>query len=216
MNGPRPEYKYILSIDIGIKHLALLLTECTKEYIFEDIVWFELIDITRFHHLDDDAKRTCNLYHSKTIADWLSHVMYLHGELFDMVDHILIERQPPQGHTSVEQILFFKYRDKAILISPRSVHKFFGWTPDIDYEQRKEKSVQILKYRLEKSSRDWLLPQLDALTRQHDISDAFIQTCFFLHYKYISERLVGQRGSNSHELSFLDKFTYKSKFYCMI
>lgn len=212
-NGPRANCKYILSIDIGIKHLALILVECTDEYIYEDIIWFDLIDITKFQHLDAESKKTCHLYHTKTIADWLSHVMYLHSELFDMVDHVLIERQPPQGHTSVEQLLFFKYREKSVLMSPRSIHKFFGWSITVDYNQRKEKSVEILKYRLCNSTRPWLLNELNRFERQHDISDAFLQVVFFLHHKYIQTKIQKDTCTGeSNVLSFLDKFRFQ-KYY---
>ena len=210
MYEPNSNFNYIVSVDVGIKNLALVLIEYTKEYIFNDIVWFELIDITQHVHLDSESQIDCKLFHSKTITDWLLHVMYLHNELFEYAQYIIIERQPPRGHVAIEQLLFFKYREKAILISPVSVHRFFGWSAEVNYEQRKEKSVAILKYKLEKTNRPWLHTELNKLKRQHDISDAVLQTLYFLYKKHeqltIEKRLKQYRDNS--ELPFLEKFRH--------
>jgi len=176
--------KFIMSIDIGIHHLALMLLEMNPDFTFQDIVWFELVDITQFHHLDEEAKKNCPLKHSKTVSDWLSHITYLNQEAFMLAEHVLIERQPFQGHTAVEQLLFYQFRDKAVLISPRSVHKFFGWGPQIDYEQRKERSIRVMQYKLKSTTRPWLQTEFDALSRQHDVSDALTQALFFLYNRH--------------------------------
>ena len=174
-------YNYIVSIDIGVRHLALLLLETEPQtHKLHDIIWFELIDITAFQHLDDNPTE-CKLPHTRTFADWLSHIFLLHHELFDIATTILIERQPPQGFVVIEQLLFFHYRNKAVLVHPRSVHSWLGWRRDVAYEQRKVKSVQYLKYHLTKSSRTYLCKELEGLTRQHDVADAFGQAMFFLH-----------------------------------
>jgi hypothetical protein len=47
-------------------------------------------------------------------------------DFFEMADFILIERQPPMGLTAVEQLIFSRWRDKAILVHPRSMHKYFN------------------------------------------------------------------------------------------
>lgn len=174
-----PNYKYILCIDIGINHLAFVLLEITKDFDCNDIIWFDMFDITKHQHLDKESEKKCELYHTKTIADWLSHIFYLHHELFEHVDYILIERQPPTGLVAVEQLIYFKYRNKSILIHPKKVHSFFGWKDE--YEQRKEKSVKVFKYRLEKSQRIYLLDQFNRFERQHDISDAYILSTVFLN-----------------------------------
>lgn len=188
---PVEKYRYLLSIDIGIKHLGMILLQCNQDYSINDIVWFELVDITEFHHLDVASEKTCELFHCKTMADWLSHIFYLHSELFDLSEYILIERQPPQGHVSVEQIIFFQYRKKAVLLHPRSIHKFFGWNSsicaDIDYDKRKERSEEIFRYRLSKTERTWLKEAWEMLPRKHDISDAYLQAVYFCHNKNLME-----------------------------
>lgn len=204
-------YRYLLSIDIGIKHLGMILLQCNQDYTIHDIVWFDLIDITQFHHLDKTSKKDCVLFHCKTMADWLSHIFFLHTELFDLCEHILIERQPPHGHVSVEQLIFFHYRKKAVLIHPRSVHKFFGWSSSLDYDMRKNKSESIFEYRLKKTERTWNLQVWEKLPRKHDISDAYLQAVFFCHGKNFAYRQTCV--SDNTELTMLDKFRFSEPEY---
>lgn len=206
---PNKELRYILSIDIGIRNLAMVLLECEKDYQIRDVIWFELIDITVFCHLDKESRNNCSLYHTRTISDWLSHVVYLNTELFELCELVLIEKQPPQGHVCVEQLLFFQFRKKAVLIYPRSVHKFFSWGPEVDYESRKKKSIEILLHRLEKTERSWLYENLENMPRKHDISDAYIQAVYFLSKKrreYLSTN--SNLDEKDDKLGFLNKFKF--------
>jgi hypothetical protein len=191
----RPEnYDYIISIDIGIKNLAIVLIEITPSREFSQIIWFENIDITDFGHSRDWPIHECQLYHDKTVCDYLEHIFYIHHEIFRISRHVLIERQPIQGITSVEQLIFSRFRDKAILISPNSMHKYMGWKDNnYDYEKRKQMSV-LLAYRYinaatpgKETYRPWNIENFDNLiklekigeARAHDIADAI---CLFLFW----------------------------------
>lgn len=218
------EFDYLVSVDIGIRHLALLLLEYDKTTnTVKDLVWFELIDITKFHHLDLQSEKNCIIPHSKTISDWLQHLFHLHHELFALAKNILIERQPIQGHVAIEQLFFHQFRDKAILIHPRSVHRFFNWNRNkLSYEQRKVESVKILQYRLERTARPWLKSSYEKLERKHDISDAYIQAVFFLHRKQfdsgcrilkIDDNLTSSTSTLSSSVALLNKFQYTPYVY---
>jgi len=160
----------ILSIDIGIKHLALVLSSVTNCYDFKEILWVNLIDITIF-----DCKSDCKLHHDKTFADWMLHVMERYNEIFNKANFILIERQPLNGFVAVEQIIFGYWREKSILISPNSVHKFFNMNC-YDYDGRKNMSINI-------SSR-YVCPEIqkeiNKYERKHDICDAILFTIFWI------------------------------------
>lgn len=159
----------VLSIDIGIRHLALTVVSVDKEnYTFKDCKWADLIDITVFHCLPD-----CKLHHDKTFTDWINHVLVKYREIFEKVDVVLIERQPPSGLVVVEQMIFSAYRNKSILISPNSVHKHFS-IGIFDYDKRKEYSVQIAsKYIGEDLIKNY--------ERKHDISDTILFALFWTH-----------------------------------
>ena len=169
-----PQQIFILSIDIGIQHLAMVLSSTTTDYHFQEIIWMELTDITIF-----TCDKNCKLHHDKTFADWMLHILEKYYNIFKQATHILIERQPPQGLVVVEQILFGSWRDKSILISPNSVHKYFS-IGDLDYENRKIASVNISKKYI---TSDSLKTQLLNCDRIHDISDCILFTIFWLSKK---------------------------------
>lgn len=164
------DYKTVLSIDIGIQHLAMVLSSISKDYTFQEILWMDLIDITLF----TCDKKTCKLHHDRTFVDWMSHVLEKYKEIFQRANYVLIERQPPQGLVAVEQILFGSMRDKSVLISPNSVHKFFG-IGQYDYDTRKIASVNI--------SKKYISPvfkkKLENCDRIHDICDCILFTIFW-------------------------------------
>jgi hypothetical protein len=177
------QYRYVLSIDIGIHHLGMVLVELNRDYSFHDLIWFDCVNITHFQHLDQESRRTCTLYHTRTVSDWLSHLFYLHSELFDSCEHILLERQPPVGQVAVEQLIFFKFRHKTVLVHPRAVHAHFGWTR-LSYEQRKAKSTAMLEFRLDRTPRTWLREEYAKLSRNHDVGDAYAQLHYFIYLQY--------------------------------
>ncbi len=178
----RPDrYNYVISIDIGIRNLAIVFCAVHKDYTFREIVWFDLIDITTFQHRGQPEE--CKLFHAKTMCDYLEHVFQMHQAIFDAADHLLIERQPPQGLVAVEQLIFSKYRHKAELISPNAMHSWMGWRKmNYDYEQRKIKSVEYAAPYLRKD-RDYLAGYFEACSRQHDIADAICLFFFWLEQR---------------------------------
>jgi hypothetical protein len=210
MFEPNPtQFRYVLSIDVGIHHMAFVLLEVEKDYSQSTVVWFELMDITTFYHLDLQSKKQCKLFHSRTLSDWMSHIFSLNTELFDLCETVLIERQPPGGQIAVEQLLFFNYRSKAVLIHPRSVHAFFGWTED--YEGRKRRSVQIFEHALEKNPRTWLKGEFATLRRRHDISDAYTQAIFYFHKKHVEYRTCRQSHSTLPQ-PIMDALTHLEQY----
>lgn len=164
----------VLSIDIGIQHLGMVLSRIDKDYTFREILWIDLVDITVF----TCDRSTCKLYHDKTFVDWMSHILEKYREIFEKANYVLIERQPPQGLVVVEQILFGCMRDKAILISPNSVHKFFG-IGQYDYDGRKLASVNISKRYIPEG----FGKKLGIYDRIHDISDCVLFTIFWCQKK---------------------------------
>jgi hypothetical protein len=187
-----PDLIYICSVDVGAKHLGLCLIECKEDYTINDIIWFDCVDITQFVHLDDNSKKQCKLYHSKMVSDYCSHIFHLYYEMFEICKHIIIERQPLNGYTHIEQLFVYNFRDKIILISPNSLHAFYGWRKDdLDYEQRKVKSIEVALQLIEKSPRDYLIQEFNNLRRKHDVSDAICMTHFYTvktHKIYIENK----------------------------
>ena len=130
----------IVSIDVGILHLGVVCCDVTWEQI--EVKNVALIDITkRCRHSN------CTLNHTNHIVDRVDHFIQGYKTMLDKADRILIEKQPPVGLISVEQLLFDRLRDKVEFIYPVSVHKHFG-IRKLDYDGRKaflvEKTKQYL------------------------------------------------------------------------
>ena len=222
------KYYNILSIDIGIHHLAFSYSLANHDFTINKIIDIELIDISVFTH-KKVTKKECKLHHEKTFCDWIEHIFQEH-EQFNEADYILIERQPPTGLVAIEQLIFSKFRNKSILIHPISIHSFFNMN-DLTYEGRKEKSESIAIKYLNKDNLDTenknvllvdILDNVDkflSFSRQHDVSDTILFTLYWLNKKNEEYKLIQKekrfkkstfkKGENIND--WFDKFKYKPK-----
>lgn len=210
------EIHTVLAIDIGIRNLALTLCTMDSEYNFIDIVGVDLVDITTFPHKEDEEN--CKLKHTKTFADWLEHIFEYYDIVFENADHILLEKQPPTGIVGIEQLLFYKYRHKAILISPNSMHKYLH-IGHLDYEQRKIETMKIFVKHVRLIN---VIEDYNSFERKHDIADAFCLAKFWLdkkHQEFIAEKErerirnieINYRGSDMTLEEWFEQFRYRSK-----
>ena len=165
--------------DICVLHLGISVSVLDEEYNLIEIIWIDLIDITEFTHGRYVSKDKCELFHTKSFCDWLNHVYQENSDFFEMADYILIERQPPMGLVAIEQLIFSRWRHKAILISPNSMHKYFN-IGHYDYEHRKEQTEKIAKKFLTNND---LVEQLGYYHRAHDITDSICLMLFWIHKK---------------------------------
>lgn len=185
--------KFILSIDIGLYHLGLSLTEVSDEYEFEQILHVEMVDITRCKH-----RSTCTLEHSCTIADQVRHFIEDWKDMLDQVDEILLERQPPQGLVVIEQLIFYLYREKAILIHPRKIHMYIG-SSSFDYDGRKQISEKAAEMYLNGVSREIY----EMYERRHDMADSICMMLWWVN----KQRKVCALKKKMDSIG-LDKFRY--------
>lgn len=166
----------ILSIDIGVVHLGLSISIVDLNFNLKEIIWVKLVDITKFHHRDGVTRKTCDLHHDKTMSDWLDHVFLCYEEFFEQCDYILLERQPPMGFVVVEQLIFSRYRDKAVLISPNSMHKYFN-IRILDYDQRKVAVEKICEKYID--DKYGVKEDYFKYERKHDMADS---VCIMLYW----------------------------------
>lgn len=182
----------ILSIDIGIINLGYVFANykfsipninklkysiISQNKITPDIeiIDCDRIDITNVKHCKVNYC-DCKLYHESCIPDYLDHFIQEYSEMFESSEIIIIERQPPVGITNVQDLLFTKFRHKVILISPVSVHKYFGMSKD--YSIRKIESENISEVHLNS------FKSFTNNVRKHDISDAMIMLIYFYQLKF--------------------------------
>ena len=167
---------FVCSIDVGIINLAIVCVELhdiTLDII--RITYIANVNSTMFeHNLVNES--VCALGHTKTTTDRVTHFVQERRKMFDLCTHVLIERQPPMGHTDVEQILFFMFRQKAVLVSPNAMHNFFKISK-YSYETRKYKTVMLADQFLSVDD----FPEYHCLERKHDIADALCLLLFWIH-----------------------------------
>lgn len=151
----------LLGIDIGYYNIGLVLAQCNNAEV--EVLYVQKVDLTDFKSRD-----------TPELSDMIRTFVTDYSNIFEQADQILIERQPPGGISSVEVLLHYIFRDKAILISPVSMHKHFG-IGHLDYDQRKERTEVIAS----KYIKDF--NYYDTLKRKHDIADAL---CMILFQNY--------------------------------
>ena len=207
----------ILSIDIGIINLGYVYADITineppvsskyknlllnSVYKSENVINnFKIIDCNRINITKIKHRRVhfcvCKLHHDRCIPDYLDHFIQEIPH-FEECDLLIIERQPPMGITNVQDLLFKQFRDKVLLISPNSMHKYFKLSSN--YDERKIESVKL--------SLDYLenFENFNKQIRRHDISDAMLMLIYY--YKISLDTLI----KNNNEVIICDEFE-KFKF----
>ena len=190
----------VLSIDIGISNLGFVWGNITfdpedytkeRNYYKKNIINYlldksifqrniQIMDCNRINITNVKHNKVklcdCTLRHDSCIPDYLDHFIQEHMNMFDDSDIILLERQPPAGITNVQDLLFTRFRDKVLLVSPNSVHKYFNMSKD--YDTRKIESEQISSLFL-CTFRGFIKNM-----RKHDISDSLLMIIYYYHTRF--------------------------------
>lgn len=163
---------YIVSIDIGFEHMGIIGAEVYDNYTLNTVTLCRLVNIKK---LVTDCPG-CDLKHDLCITDYMYHFFKEYGEHFENATHIVIERQPPKGFIAVQELLIYRYREKTVLVSPNSIHKYFTM-PKIQ-KFRKIFTVNMANKKLSK------FLDYSNNTRKHDMGDAYCQLLYFINKEY--------------------------------
>ncbi len=180
----------ILSFDVGFLHLGWVLLEVGPQFNIR-VLTVECVDITNLkHHLV--PLENCRLPHTNHVCDRMEHFFAEYEPLwqqFGTLDEVFLERQPLGS--PVEALLYARYRDRALLISPNSMHKYFC-IDHLDYEHRKHETERIATPYLQ------AFEAFSKLERKHDIADAFVLAYFEIQKrKKKQERLERLKASQN-------------------
>jgi hypothetical protein len=148
----------IVSIDIGYLNMAIVCVETD----FKDL--FAVNNVYKIN-----LSRFCETLVHRAVSKFIKE----YSEIFENSDLILIEQQPPQGLTNIQDVLAYQYIDKVKLIHPRSVHKHFCLSKT-DYDVRKKQTEKIAdKYLSDNKIYKYS-------ERKHDIADALCQILYYV------------------------------------
>lgn len=168
-------YMYVLSIDVGLFNMGLVGVYTGHDYKIDRWKFATKVNIQSLC-INCRCKSECNLRHERTFCDYIDHLVQVYASDFQECDYIIIERQPPAGFVVIQELILSKFRNKTVIVSPNSVHKFHGIS-QFDYEGRKVESLRI--------ARDIMGGVFDTFQianceRQHDVADAVCQLMFWL------------------------------------
>lgn len=169
----------ICFVDVGIINLGFVVFSIDRHWLHPKIEYFEKVNLT---------KLDTSLTQDKTneLSDRVDRFAHIYRSHLADCEKLFIERQPISGIKVVEQLLFKKYREKAILISPISVHSFFkfGSRQGFDYVKRKLAVVKvgddlISLYGTEQVKNKWL--EMDE--KKDDIGDPIVMAMYVIKKK---------------------------------
>lgn len=169
-------------IDVGIKNLGLVVFSVDRHWSNPSLDYFERVDLTV---LD----KSLTPYTTNELSDRVERFTTLYKERLDSCEKLFIERQPFSGIKVVEQFLYKKYIEKAVLVSPISFQTFFkfGSKQGFDYASRKQKSIVVAQHAIdaygnEEVQRKWkrMKTQKEKLD---DISDPIVMGLFVIQKK---------------------------------
>lgn len=189
----------ILSIDVGLYHLALVKICLAEDYLTRsevilenEIILCDLVDITEL--VSNCRDPNCELYHDKIICDYMMHLFKKFRSAFDSAVLILIERQPPTGLIAVQELIMREYRNKSKLISPTAMLNSFGIL-HFEYLERKVHTEKIAMEYLG-SIKVFVFNE-----RRHDMADAFC----ILYFHLSNERKKHQKKLEEEEFRTINK-----------
>lgn len=117
----------IVSIDPGKSYLGFTCGVCDDNYSNFRVNYIKLINLTTISYKHKAIiRKDCKLHHSNELSDRVDHFIQEYKNQLEACDIVFIERQPINGHTDIEQLLFKAFRSKAELVSPNAMHKTFG------------------------------------------------------------------------------------------
>ena len=187
----------VLSIDIGIVNLGFVFANIDAESDSVEVIKCNRVDITYIRH-NRVSFCDCKLHHEYCIPDYLDHFIQENEDIFTEAEIILIERQPPVGITNVQDLLFKQFRHKVILISPNTIHSYFGMSSE--YDTRKQQSEAISKSFLHDQT------NFKKHIRKHDISDALLFVLY--HYNTLLEHHIDTKMYTKATIDF-EHFRFK-------
>jgi hypothetical protein len=189
---------YCVSVDPGYINCGFCCVEIDTNFDIDmDSIYMKKIDLTNLPPCDAD----CKLPHSCHSVDRIIHFFHIYGSYFDKADIILLEYQCiGSGGTSIENLIYFKYRHKTTLVYPHELHSFYK-TRGVGYDVRKDMTVQTVAPYVAHH------PKWDTMVRKHDVADAIL---FVLYYCEMNKkRLEKERPRPVKTVIDFSKFSYK-------
>lgn len=165
-------------IDIGITNLGFSIVSINTNWTNPTIEYVERVNLSSLEQID-------SLQKGNELSDKVDRFLWHYRSLLDKANNIFIERQPFSGIKVVEQLIYKAYKSKAILVSPNSMHAYYGTNTSHGYDYKKRKihaieqaSIWIEKFGSPCAQKQWKL--LDG-SKLDDVSDTICMSKYVFH-----------------------------------
>jgi len=120
------QHKLVCAIDPGLSRLAV--AAAWIDVLSGEIVSWECCMTLNLLRMAGECVASCCKYnHTKEIVDGFNHLI-ARFDVFDKCDVLLIERQPPQGHVTIQNLFLQHFgTTKVQMVDPNSRNTHFGW-----------------------------------------------------------------------------------------
>ena len=173
-------------VDVGMYNLGLAFMSHDESWRRITVVEVGLVDLVR-QGAGSRSKEPC---------DRLEKFFASTSLPFRACEAIFVERQPLVGMKAIEQLIFWRFRDRAHLISPNSVQARFGITKRLGfgYDERKVAVTRIAGSYLAKHGSRLSRARWGRLQRKHDVADAIVMGMYVSEVKRMEWRAVFGAG----------------------
>jgi hypothetical protein len=138
MTSVRPAFsdksRLVCAIDPGLSRLAVAaawvsatgVTETSADTIQID-AWQCCMTLNLMRMADECRDTKCPHNHTREIIDGFNHLL-TRFDVFYRCDVLIIERQPPQGHVTIQNLFLQRFgATKVQLVDPTQRNTHFGW-----------------------------------------------------------------------------------------
>jgi hypothetical protein len=187
--------RLVLCIDVGVLNMAFVVMRIDSLYRSTGVVHAVKENITKC--VDPTCRLTCcddRLLRFRNSVQ-VRHFLEKHRAWFERSPILLAEQQPPMGLLVIQELLLYEFPE-MLLVSPRSMHAFYG-IGHLDYDHRKVAVGEIAESALAKFA------AFQEHERVHDMADAYCLARCWLHKKEVKERerVSNQEHAKLHHLA---------------
>jgi hypothetical protein len=177
---PRSSRRRLCFVDVGINNLGIAIFSRDARWREPSVESVDLVDLMAL-----DRGLVPRYAASNETCDRLARFFVSKRDELDACEAVFIERQPLCGFKAIEQGIFSRFRDKAVLLSPNALQAHFGLSLRHGYDRdaRKVAVVRMAQIFLKSHATRRAEECWRQLERKHDVADAIVMGMYVFERK---------------------------------
>lgn len=157
---------YVISIDVGIKNLAL----CAYDFVTNQVVYWDNVSLVRNGR-----------YIPAQNVQYVIDFVHLHDTLFRKAHIIVVERQMRCNMRIIEAVFQTLFFDRCVIVNPRCVKLHYG-IGTRNYKQNKAKAIEWVQHFITANPQAFQLNTSERFVKgkQDDLADALLLVLYYL------------------------------------